>query len=100
MKAAVKCGNGIPSFVKRPTPWFTYTNFNIPSQKNTPPAISLKSSVDFGPSVGRIQKPEEKLVHWLLLSPHITGATAKLFPRKDKLILDRGWPIDRVHWHC
>ncbi len=52
MKVAVKCGNGIPSFVKRPTPWFAYTNFKSPSQKNTPPAMTLRSRVDFGPSVG------------------------------------------------
>src|SRR5215510_6297240 len=62
MKVAVKCGNGIPSFVKRPTPWFTYTNFKIPSQKNTPPAISLNSSVDLGPSVGGLKSQKKNLL--------------------------------------
>ena len=38
-------GIGMPSFVKRPTPWFAYANFSRPSQKKTPPAISRKASV-------------------------------------------------------
>jgi hypothetical protein len=48
-KAAVKRSSGIPSFVKRPIPWFAQTNFRMPSQKKTPPAINRKAIVDFGP---------------------------------------------------
>jgi hypothetical protein len=60
-----------------PTPWFTYTNFSRPSQKNTAPAMSLKSKMDFGPSVGGFISHKKNLFIWLLLSMHITGATAK-----------------------
>jgi hypothetical protein len=43
IRFAVKAGKGIPSLVKRPTPWFTYTNFRIPSQKNTLPPSASKA---------------------------------------------------------
>jgi hypothetical protein len=34
-KWAIGPGAGMPIFVKRPTPWFTYMNFRIPSDRNT-----------------------------------------------------------------
>jgi hypothetical protein len=45
---AVVLGNGKPSFVNRPTPWFVYTNLRIPSERNTAPAIKRTSTVARG----------------------------------------------------
>src|SRR5262249_3386786 len=101
-KAAVKCGNGIPSLVKRPTPWFAYTNFRRPSHKNTPPAISLKSSMDFGPPVGgfKIHVAIFLILIGCSFSPDITGGTLKY---SRQLLTDRGqspsvfsWPLARL----
>jgi hypothetical protein len=52
MKFANTSGNGNPNFVKRPTPWLGYTNFKIPSQKKTPPAISRRYNIEDGPKTG------------------------------------------------
>src|SRR5690349_4574855 len=51
-KCAVVSGKGKPSFVNLPTPWLGYTNFKIPSKKNTAPAISLIIRIEAFPSTG------------------------------------------------
>jgi hypothetical protein len=50
--------------VNLPTPWFTYTNFKIPSQKKTPPAISRIIKIADGPATGGLTN---QLINFLIL---------------------------------
>jgi len=60
-KEAVTAGSGMPSFVKRPTPWLARTNLRMPSQRKTEPAMIRRSSVAPGAVSGRTAAQERSV---------------------------------------
>jgi hypothetical protein len=64
---AIQCdvipGYGNPNFVNLPTPWLVYTNFRIPSQKKTDPAIRRMIKIEDGPATGGL---ENQLISFLI----------------------------------